>query len=84
MAIDRAMKICEAGNQSKRPDALFHDGSFADEFIDANLRLLLKIIVYLRNRSGWNSAVALELESAPRVPRGRILVHQALSSSAEA
>jgi hypothetical protein len=66
------MKIGEAGDQSKRPDALLHDGPFADEFIDANLRLLLKIIVYLPSRSSWSSAAALELESTPRVPRERI------------
>ena len=41
------MKIGDAGDQSKRANALFHNGPFADEFIDANLRLLLEIIVYL-------------------------------------
>jgi hypothetical protein len=65
------MKIGDGGDRSRNPHALLDDSPFADESIDANLRLLLKIIVYLKSRSGLELS-SPGLEGAPRVRRQKI------------
>jgi hypothetical protein len=46
----RTIKIGDGGDRSRNPHVLLDDSPFADESIDANLRLFLKIIVYLKKQ----------------------------------
>jgi hypothetical protein len=66
------MKIGDGGDRSRNPHVLLDDSPFADESIDANLRLLLKIIVYLKKADQGLELSSHGLEGAPRVRRQKI------------